>query len=571
MKDKHELRDLLERIDHRGYPAYKDTKGAYRFENYILDIEHVQGDPFAAPSKVKITVNGKTAGLPEALYNTRCRRIAAQDYLLRQFGKLLAQYSHMAKGSGKSGLISVSRCGQEVLERSACQINPKNGELVVRIEIGFPANGRTIHAAELIKILFRHLPDAVNKGLIYSSVNQAELWNAVELADDQEYIRQELGKRGLIAFIADGSVLPRASGVSDKPLSKAVAFRTPESMKTEMQLPHNGIVNGMGIARGVTLIVGGGYHGKSTLLEALEKGVYNHIAGDGREYVITDASAVKIRAEDGRSIENADISMFIRNLPNRADTKVFCTEDASGSTSQAANVIEAIEAKSMVLLIDEDTSATNFMIRDDLMQRVIKKEQEPIIPYIDRVGELYDRFGISTILVAGSSGAYFQKADSVIQMKDYEAYDITAYAKAETAKYFAGIGYAGDGTMPQAAKTPQISRKAKSYSGWCGERTKIKINGLDAIVMNHDTIDMRYVEQLVDPEQLRMLGYMLMHLNENVFNGEVSLDEAVEKFWAEIAEGGFECFLGRSVPCNLAMPRIQELFACINRCRQIKM
>lgn len=571
MKDKSELKNLLEKIDHRGYPAYKDTKGEYRFEKYVLDIEHVQGDPFASPSKVKIAVSGKTAGFPEKLYNVRCRRIAVQDYLLRQFGKQLAQYSYMAKGSGKSGLISVSRCGQEVLERSACRINPKNGEIVMRIEIGFPANGRTIHAAELIKILFQYLPDAVNKSLIYKNVDQAGVQDAAELADDQEYIRKELKNRGLIAFIADGAVLPRASGVSDKPLPKAVAFRTPQSMKVEINLPHGGIVNGMGITKGVTLIVGGGYHGKSTLLEALEKGVYNHIAGDGREYVITDDSAVKIRAEDGRSIEKADISMFIRNLPNREDTKAFCTEDASGSTSQAANVIEAMEAKSTVLLIDEDTSATNFMIRDDLMQRVIKKEQEPIIPYIDRVDELYSEFGISTILVAGSSGAYFQKADTVIQMKDYAAYDITVYAKAETEKYFEGIGYAGDGTIPERAKVSKISRKVKPYSGWCGDRTKIKVNGLDAIIINHDTIDMRYVEQLVDPEQLRLLGYMLKYLNESVFNGQVNLAEVIERFWADIEESGVESFLGRSIPCNLAMPRIQELFACINRCRKIRM
>ncbi|MCM1184191.1 MAG: ABC-ATPase domain-containing protein [Roseburia sp.] len=570
MKDKKELKDLLERIDHRGYPAYKDTKGAYRFEKYVLDIEHVQGDPFASPSKVKITVSGKAAGLPAELYTVKCRRIAVQDYLLRQFGGQITKCSFAAKGSGKSGLMSVSRCGQEVLERSACQINPQSGEIIIRMEVGFPANGRTINAGELIKILFDYLPDAVNKTLLYANMDKAAVREAAELAEDQEFIREELKKRGLIAFIADGAVLPRASGVSDKPMRDAVAFCTPESMKTEMRLPNCGTVNGMGIAKGVTLIVGGGYHGKSTLLEALEKGIYNHVAGDGREYVITDASAMKIRAEDGRSIEKTDISMFIRNLPNRMDTRVFCTEDASGSTSQAANVIEAMEAKSTVLLIDEDTSATNFMIRDDLMQRVIKKEQEPIIPYIDRVDELYNQFGVSTILVAGSSGAYFQKADRVIQMRDYKAYDITAYAKEETEKYFAGIGYAGDGTVPEAAKLPQMPRKARACSGWRGERTKIKVNGLDSISINNDAIDMRCVEQLVDSEQLRLLGYMVKYLNERIFDGKTNLADAVERFWTDLEKEGLELLCGRSLPCNLAMPRKQELFACINRCRQRK-
>ena len=100
----------------------------------------------------------------------------------------------------------------------------------------------------------------------------------------------------------------------------------------------------MGIRKGITLIVGGGYHGKSTLLKALEAGVYNHIAGDGREFVITDDTAFKLRAEDGRSITGVDISPFIKNLPNKKDTVHFSTEDASGSTSQAANLMEALES-----------------------------------------------------------------------------------------------------------------------------------------------------------------------------------------------------------------------------------
>lgn len=570
MRDRNELRSLLEKIDHRGYPAYKDTKGAYRFEKYILDIEHVQGDPFASPSKIKITVSGKTAGIPKELYDVRCKRIAVQDYLLRQFGGQIAKSSFMAKGSGKSGLMSVSKCGQEILERSACQINPQNGEIIMRMEIGFPANGRTINAGELIKILYSYLPEAVNKTLLYENMNKAAVQKAGELAENQEYIRKELKRRGLIAFIADGSILPRESGVSGKPLKNAVRFRAPESMRIEMNLPHGGSVNGMGIHTGITLIVGGGYHGKSTLLEALEKGVYNHIAGDGREYVITDDSAVKIRAEDGRSISQVDISMFIRNLPNKIDTTAFCTEDASGSTSQAANVIEAMEAQSKVLLIDEDTSATNFMIRDDLMQRVIKREHEPIIPYIDRIEELYDEFGVSTILVAGSSGAYFQKADKIIQMESYEAYDITENAKAETEKYFAGIEHANEEAEKETVPQPRMSRCMKSYNTWCGDRVKIKVNGLDTIIIDKDAIDMRYVEQLVDSEQLRLLGYMIKYLNEKIFDGKLNLKDAVESLWGTIEEDGpAKICRGQYLPCNLAMPRKQELFACVNRCRKL--
>ncbi len=220
-----------------------------------------------------------------------------------------------------------------------------------------------------------------------------------------------------------------------KAMMGAVRFQAPLSLRVSMELPFHGTLTGMGIPQGITLIVGGGYHGKSTLLKALEMGVYNHVAGDGREYVITDDTAVKIRAEDGRSIKCTDVSMFINPLPNGKDTKQFSTEDASGSTSQAANVIEAMEAGTGLFLIDEDTSATNFMIRDELMQRVVHRDAEPITPFIDRIEELYQNYGISTILVAGSSGSYFHKADVILQMEQYVPKDITEFAKKEAESF----------------------------------------------------------------------------------------------------------------------------------------
>ena len=435
MQSSTELRSLLNRIDHRGYPAYKDTRGAYQFPGYILSIDHVQGDPFASPSKVSVRVTGRTAGFPQELYAGDHQRTALQDELTRQFGSRAEQFAFKAKGSGKSGLISVSRCCQEVLERTACRIDPKSGDIVLRMEIGFPANGRTINARELEKILFDFVPECVKHALFYKNMDAKRLRAIVDLAEDQHYIREMLPKMGLCAFVANGSVLPRESGISPRPMKGGVKFQSPKELEVTMELPHRGKIAGMGIRRGITLIVGGGYHGKSTLLKALELGVYDHIAGDGREYVITDNTAVKLRAEDGRSIQKTDISMFINDLPNGKDTVGFCTEDASGSTSQAANVIESIEAGTSLLLIDEDTSATNFMIRDELMQRVIHRDMEPITPFIERIRELYDGYGISTVIVAGSSGAYFHVADTIIQMDRYVPKDITSYAKKEAESY----------------------------------------------------------------------------------------------------------------------------------------
>lgn len=560
-----DLRNLLMRIDHRGYPAYKDTKGKYQFDQYILSIDHVQGDPFASPSKVSLLVPGRIAGFGKECYETKERRIAFQDYLLRRMYLKVKDFSFKAKGSGKSGLIGISRPGQEILERSACSVDPSTGDVEVRMEIGFPANGRTINAGELIKILFDFLPLCVRQTLLAASCPKASLEKVLFLADDQKAIREALKEQDLVAFVANGSVLPRKSGVSSLPMKDAVPFRSPESMEVTLTLPHRGALSGMGIKKGITLIVGGGYHGKSTLLEALMAGVYDHIAGDGREYVITDDTAVKLRAEDGRSIQKADISMFIRNLPNGRDTTAFYTEDASGSTSQAANTIEAMEAGAKLFLIDEDTSATNFMIRDDLMQRVVSRDAEPIIPFIDRIRELYDSYGISTILVAGSCGSYFHKSDCIVQMKKYSPVEITAFAKKEAENY----PYL-TGDLPAAA-VPDFCRIVKRDDAFAREnRIKMRTDGTDGFSINKTEVDLRYVEQLVDSEQLTALAHMLKSMKLHDFDGKKTLQQAITGIYKRIETKGFSVFAGGEyLPGNLAMPRPQELYAAINRCREL--
>ena len=561
-----ELRSLLNRIDRRGYPAYKDTRGTYQFPNYILSIDHVQGDPFAAPSRLSILVKGRAAGFPPELYDRPHRRIALQDQLTRRFGAAAERFSFQAKGSGQSGLIAVSRCGQEVLERTACRLDPKSGDVLMRFEVGFPANGRTVNAGELGKILFDFLPKCAEQALFYQNIDRERLRAAVDLAEDQHCIREQLPGLGLCAFVANGSVLPRASGVSSKPMRDGVKFVSPKELEVTLDLPRGRRITGMGIRRGVTLIVGGGYHGKSTLLGALELGVYDHIAGDGREYVITDPSAVKIRAEDGRSIRKTDISLFISDLPNGKDTAAFETEDASGSTSQAANVIESIEAGTSLLLIDEDTSATNFMVRDELMQRVIRRDMEPITPFIERVRELYEEYGVSTVLVAGSSGAYFHVADTVIQMDRYVPRDITALAKAEAGNFPIRV----DPPKPAAPlcfdRRPQPS---PSFSG--GDRTKIKTLPREGVMVNKEVIDLRYVEQLVDSEQLTALGYCVVYALRNLLDGRRDLRRVADELEAAIDRGTLAALCGdRSGVPGLARPRGRETLACPTRCRGLR-
>ena len=569
MKMAEELQRELCSINRKSYPAYKGLKGAYQFPDYQLFIEHVQGDPFAAPSALRIFVPHSKAKFPERYYWDKCSKVALQDALLRRFAEISAKFCYQAKGSGKSGVIQVSHCGQEVLERTACEIT-KEG-IHIRFFVGFPANGRTINSGELEKILFVYLPKCVEMSLYHRKVPERETEQVICLKEDQRVIREELKKRGLIAFVANGSILPRQSGNSDLPMKDAVPFQSPKSMEITIQLRHRGSITGMGIRKGITLIAGGGYHGKSTLLEALEQGVYDHIAGDGREFVITDDTAWKLRAEDGRKIKDVDISLFINHLPNGRNTRRFSTLDASGSTSQAANIIEAIEAKSQVLLIDEDTSATNFMVRDELMQRVIQKDKEPITPFLERARDLYEKAGISTILVVGSCGSYFYIADQIIQMDNYCPVDITEKTRKLLKEYKKPDCKAEGFVLPSEKRnisfgSSVVRRKNYRGTGMVEEHEKLKVMGRESLMLGKEQLDLRYLEQLADREQTQTLGYLLKYAKEQYSGKTTDLTALMESLIRKLEKEGIGSVSGqKEIPAGMAMPRRQEIYACFNR------
>lgn len=575
MQSYNDLQSQLKTIDHKSYPLYKSLRGSYQFPKYILSIDHVQGDPFAAPSDVRVTVDAKAAGFPAFAMKDKLTRTALADELLRNFAAKVNQFNFKAKGSGKSGLISVTHCGQEVLRRTACEISEK--EITARFAVGFPANGRTINAKELEKILFEYLPQCVEQSFYYKNLNAQKVKEVVELAEDQQAIREKLPELGLAAFVADDSVLPRESGISSKPMKQSVKFVSPETLRVTLELPHHGKVTGMGIPKGITLIVGGGYHGKSTLLNALELGVYNHIAGDGREYVIADETAQKLRSEDGRFIKNVDISMFINDLPNGSDTKDFSTADASGSTSQAAGIVEAIEAGSRLLLLDEDTSATNFMVRDAFMQKVVSPDKEPITPFLSRARDLYEKAGISTILVAGSSGAFFHIADTVIQMDQYEPVDITEKAKELCGQFPIAQETAKPFVLPDSHRVMEKYKngavKRRDYrSGEVKkgepERLKVKTLGVDGFMLGKQNVDLRYIEQLIDSEQTAALGLLLKYTVEHLVDGKRTISETAQWLEQKLEQEGMVFAAEHGVISGgYAIPRIQEIYSCLNRYR----
>ncbi len=565
MRTVDDLRKTLRHIDGKGYKAYRDIEGQYDFGNYVLSVEHTQRDPFAPPSRVRVMIPQKAAGFPPDTFRNKSRQIALRDYLTRMFFSATKRFAAGSRGTGNSGTISIDRPGQEILERTSVFITEQ--EVEARFVMGLPASGRSIAGRQAEAMFFEELPQIIKSSLFHRHLDEKKLYRFIRTAEDTDSLRGQLEELGLIAFIADKAILPRNSGIDPRPLDseKAIPFQSPESLRVEIELYNRGTITGMGIPKGITLIVGGGYHGKSTLLKALELGIYNHIPGDGRELVATNPQAMKIRSEDGRRIEKVDISPFITNLPFGQDTTAFSSDDASGSTSQAANIIEALEVGTQVLLIDEDTSATNFMIRDHRMQELVAKEKEPITPFIDKVRQLYQDFGVSTVLVLGGSGDYFDVADRVICMTDYQPHDLTGQAHEIAQKYQlerspeGGTGF---------GKTIERIPMAHSFDPSKGKKeVKISSRGLQSIIFGTHQIDLGAVEQLVNTSQTGAIGDAI-HYSTRYMDGNKTLGEIVESVIGNITERGLDVL--NTVPQGTyAAFRGLELAAAINRLRTL--
>ena len=559
------LRQKLVTLEGKGYKSYKDLKGRYSFPDFELSIDHVQGDPFATPTRISITLDKDTSCFPENLRSPLIRVIGLEDFLGRNIEKAIGRFCKGQRGSGKSGEISIAKYGQQILQRNAVLISEESVE--ARLTMGLPANGRKIDA-QLAKVMFfDELPSIINASLKYHNLPGEKLLRHIESVEDQQYLREALAEKGMVAFIANESKLPRYSGINDQPMELGtIAFQAPPSLEISFQLPNAGNINGMGIPNGITLIVGGGFHGKSTLLQALERGVYNHIPGDGREKVVTNIDAVKIRAEDGRSISDVNISPFINNLPFGRDTSNFYTKNASGSTSQAANIIEAIECGTQTLLIDEDTSATNFMIRDQRMRSLVADEKEPITPLLYRIRELHKEHGISSIVVMGGSGDYFDVADTVIMMDSYKPVDVT-----EQAQKLARKGHLLSNTsLPvfglKTARRPTLNALTPSRGH---HDVKIDVREINNLMYGKNHVDLSSVEQLVDPAQLQAIGMMIYYYTQHHYRKDESVNsmvDGIQHTLKDVEKSGLD-ILNLYKIGDLALPRLYEVAAAINRIR----
>ena len=539
-------------------------------------VDRVARDPFAPPSRLRVRVEGAVAGFPQGLFSNRDRRIALADLLAREFRRAIPRSGSTA-GSGHSGQVRIDGGSQEVLERTAVRVAGDRSGLdfvEARVEVGLPAAGRRILGHGAADLLAVELPRIAGKALRFRSLPEAAASSFVDAVENQQHLRSGLRARQLVAFVADGALLPRAHGASELPLrgDGVVPFGSPPSLRVSLPLLHPGEgppeVSGMGIPEGVTLIVGGGFHGKSTLLQALARSVAPHIPGDGRERVATRADAVTIRAEEGRAVSSVDVSPFIRELPGGRATTDFTTENASGSTSQAASIVEALEAGSRLLLMDEDTSATNLMIRDARMQALVAREAEPIVALLDRVRELFENHGVSTILVMGGSGDYLDAADTVIQLADYHPQEVTALARTVAGEYptrrTAETGAAG---FLQRVRHPDP--RSFDPSGRKG-KPRIRATRRELLLYGEEELDLRAVDQLFDESQTRAAGYA-MALASGEFGGRPAGD-LLDALEARLDEEGLESLTpaGRAGahPGRLARPRRYEIAAAMNRLRR---
>ena len=547
-----DLRSILQRIDGRGYKAYKEIEGkTFHFDDFELLVDHVQGDPYAAPSRLRARLPLARASLPESALASPARHRATRDFLARAF----------RAAAHADGELSIDAGAQTVLDRSACLIDA--GTIELRFTVDLPGAGRRILGHRAATLVCDRLPTMVAAATLASELDMEALERHAAAVEDQVALRAALPGAGLVAFVANGASLPRRSGVDDRPLEGAVIFQSPSSLEVTFATPNSGEVRGMGIPRGIALVVGGGFHGKSTLLRAVESGVYDHIPGDGREHVVAVQESVKIRAEDGRAVHAVDISAFISRLPGEIETDAFSTDLASGSTSQAASLVEALQAGAEVLLLDEDTSATNFMIRDERMQALVARQSEPITPFVDRIRELRDRLEVSTLLVMGGSGDYFDHADTVIQMDAYRPRDVTAEARAIAESHVTGRRDESESrlTAPAPRSLDPSSLDPERRRG----RWKIGARGVDTLIFGRSDVDLRAVEQIEDASQVRAIGWMMGRLSQER-ERPVEPRSRILEMLDRLADGDWDWLSGRP-DGDLAAPRAHEVLAAINRLR----
>lgn len=559
------FRQKILRISKKNFSCYQDLRGGFRIGKAHYNLFFIQSDPLSPPSQMEVKIPLQETGLPIDTIADEIDRVALCDFIHRKIFPIACEPLPHAKRGKRAGAVGLPAPVPQVLERTAVQIK-NDAYLSIRLAIVLPDDQRMVYADAAIDLLLHRLPSLVSSGCWWSEEECASFELHRKTVRRQREMRAQLQKNGLVAFIANGSILPRKAGDSSDPLPNAVPFFSPPELERELTVCGESI-RGMGICEGVTLIVGGGFHGKSTLLHAIEQGVYDHIPGDGREGVVSLSSSLKICSEEGRWINNLDLSWFVKRLPGDIPTDRFTTRSASGATSQAASVIEALEAGSSLLLFDEDASAVNFLIRDGRMQKLIPSNREPLIPLIDRMSDLKER-GINCIMVVGASGDLLEIADQVVAMEEYRAVDRTLQAQ-EVCRSIPSQRekLVAEKAPPPPSRRPLWNHFLKNLKLKQGE-ARPKAADQNTLRLGPLQVDLSRVEQLVDRTQLQAIGSALLWAAHHC-PPELTLDEVFRIVEEKLKNEGLESFSTFSNG-DLSLFRIQDFAAALYRTRGLE-
>ncbi len=575
------LKTQIESIADQPYRHIRKLNGSYKFPGFDFRFIRIQGSPGANPASIaEITVPVKATGFPDLFMAKSIYRIAMADFIIRRFKLGIDRIAKQNRGRDGSGSFYTIEFSQKMLQRD-CILFVDN-DIELRFIFSLPAKGSgggQFDAGQAWLMFEKELTAMVDFALYYKNYDQASrqlLDRYLDVQHKREQIKNYLQKNGLTVFINNGAILPRQSGIDDRPAigKNIVPFQSPMSCQVDIPISDTEVIQGMAIKEGITCITGGGYHGKSTLLQAIIAGVYAHIPDDGREYIVTREDAVFIRAEEGRSIRNVYISAFIGMLPNGMNTEQFSTDNASGSTSQAAMIVESLEAGSNLLLFDEDSCATNLMLRDELIAKVMSSTQEPIKPLYNSLRSLWCQYHVSMIFVVGGLGRFLQKADTCLLMDNYQCQDITAKVREELGEIkneiqhkikFSSQRYLASDNFDPAYINQRLNKQIP-------KRIKSLRNAPRQLEYGMDLINLEALPQLIEASQILAIGYCLLRLKK-AMEHQGSKTHTI-KYWLDWLYQQLErhglCFLQPEYPGLLSLPRRNEVAAAINRTRSLK-
>lgn len=561
------LRDKLVLMNGKGVQVYRDLAGAYRFDRFELYLDAIQPDPVAPTCRARVRVDQAEAQIPPAMWGSPAGRVATQDFLMHAIRDAVGRHVR-TRWAGRSAPLSVPAGGPEILARSGCTVAEES--IQVHLTIGLPAEGRKVLAKPARTLLFDELPSVVQAGLVWTNLDAAAGSRHLEALEDYLALQGTLDALGLVAFVAEGSVLPREAGPAGRPLrgGRPLEVRAPDELAVTVTLPHRGTVRGLGIPRGVTVVAGGAFSGKTTLLAALASGVYPHVPGDGREMVAAVPDAVTVRSEPGRRIERVDVSAFIRELPHRPDVTALSSEHATGTVAMAAGVAEALEIGTRLLLFDEDESTVAFLTRDAAMRDLLGAERDALVPLVGNVRALWEIHGVSSVIATGSLGEFLDVADTVIVMDGYQPLAATERARGlRSGAAGRRVPEAGAFRLP-APRCPL----PRGFGGLRGRGQHTELRGYGALSIGRDTVTLAPLGQLVDAGQGRAAGDAILYaLAKNYVDGNASIAEILDRIFADIEASGLRVLAPEEgYTGDYALPRRHEVAAVLNRMRSLQ-